>query len=145
MNEQQEVANRSGTDPQQPGQGSEARTAARESAGQAEWTLVPDVDIYEDSDGIFVKADMPGVSKDRLDIQVNQDTLTIEGEARIDMPEDMEAQYADIRSTRYRRSFVLSTELDTDRIDANLRNGVLAIQIPKRAEAKPRKIEVKAG
>lgn len=138
MNDQQEVTTRSTTDAQQT-------KADVETSQQAEWTLVPDVDIYEDAEGIFVHADMPGVSRDRLDIQVNKDALTIEGEARIDMPEGMEAVSADIRSTHYRRSFVLSTELDTEKIDAKLKDGVLSIHIPKRAEAKPRKIEVNAG
>jgi HSP20 family protein len=125
----------------------EAQQAAgdAETGRRSEWTLVPDVDIYEDAEGIYVQADMPGVSRERLDIQVNKDALTIEGEARIDMPEGMEAIYADIRTTRYRRSFVLSTELDTSRVDARLKNGVLSIHIPKRAEARPRKIEVNAG
>lgn len=138
MNEQQKVATRTTTDAPQAPQGKESET-------QSEWTLVPEVDIYEDVEGIYVRADMPGVSRDRLDLQVNKDALTIEGEASIDMPEGMEAMYADIRSTRYRRSFVLSTELDTDKIDASLKDGVLSIHIPKRAEAKPRKIQVNAG
>lgn len=139
MNEQQEVATRATSEPQQQA------TRDTDTARQSEWTLIPDVDIYEDAEGIVVKADMPGVAKDRLDIQVNQDTLTIEGDARIDMPEGMEARHADVRSTRYRRSFVLSTELDTDKIDAGLKDGVLSIRIPKRAEAKPRRIEVRTG
>ena len=58
------------------------------------------------------------------------------------MPEYMEPVYADIRFTRYQRSFTLSRELDTDKIDANLRDGVLTLRIPKREEHKPRKIEV---
>jgi len=138
MNDQQDVTARVATDARQAATGPEA---GRRSAS----TLAPEVDIYEDADGIYVKADMPGVSRDRLDIQVNKDALTIEGEAHIDMPEGMEAMYADVRSTRYRRSFVLSGELDTDRIDASLKDGVLSIHIPKRAEAKPRRIEVTAG
>lgn len=138
MNEQQEVATRSTSDARQAPQ-------ETESEMQSEWTLVPEVDIYEDVEGIYVRADIPGVSRDRLDLQVNKDALTIEGEASIDMPEGMEAMYADIRSTRYRRSFVLSAELDTEKIDASLKDGVLSIHIPKRAEAKPRKIQVNAG
>ena len=74
--------------------------------------LQPPVDICEDADGITLVADMPGVSRERLTIQVDKDTLSIEGEARIDMPEGMKPLYADIRSTRYRRSFALSGELD---------------------------------
>lgn len=138
MNDQQEVKTRTASDAQQASE-------TPESTQQAEWTLVPDVDIYEDAEGIFVYADMPGVSRDRLDIQVNKDALIIQGEAKIDMPQGMEAMTADIRSTLYRRSFVLSQELDTDKIDARLKDGVLSIRIPKRAEAKPRKIEVNAG
>ncbi|MGA8260509.1 MAG: Hsp20/alpha crystallin family protein [Arenicellales bacterium] len=123
----------------------ESQTGVRDSESQADFAMAPDVDIFEDGEGIYVRADMPGVSKDRLDIQVNKDALTIEGEAHIDMPEGMEALYADVRSTRYRRSFVLSTELDTEKIDATLKDGVLTVHIPKRAEAKPRRIEVTAG
>lgn len=135
MNEQQDVAK---TKTAESGQ-----QAAQE--GGSEFALAPNVDIYEDSEGIYLCADMPGVSHDRLEIEVNKDALTIEGEARIDMPEEMEALYADVRSTRYRRSFVLSAELDTEKIDAGLKDGVLTVHIPKRAEAKPRKIEVTAG
>lgn len=125
--------------------GSESPADAQESENRSDFALAPDVDIFEDGEGIYVRADMPGVSKDRLDIQVNKDALTIEGEACIDMPEGMEALYADVRSTHYRRSFVLSTELDTDKVDATLKDGVLTVHIPKRAESKPRRIEVSAG
>jgi len=104
----------------------------------------PPVDIYEDASGITLMADMPGVSRDRLSIEVDKDMLLVEGEARIDMSEGMEALYADVRSTRYRRSFTLSGELETSQIDASLKDGVLSVRIPKRAEVRPRKIEVRA-
>ena len=106
--------------------------------------LRPPVDICEDADGLTIRADMPGVSRERLDIKVDRDALVIEGEVKIDLPENMEALFADVRSTRYRRSFALSRELDVDAIDANLSNGVLSLRIPKRAEVRPRKIEVKS-
>ena len=105
--------------------------------------LRPPVDIYEDADGITLLADMPGVSREHLNLQVDSDTLTVEGEASIDMPEGMEALYADVRSTRYRRSFALSSELETAGIDASLKDGVLRVRIPKHAEVRPRKIEVR--
>lgn len=136
MNEQQKVSTRSTT---------QSKAEPREDAPQSEWTLVPEVDIYEDPEGIHVTADIPGVSRERLDIQANRDALTIEGEAVIDMPEGMQAMYADVRSTRYRRSFTLSSELDTDSIDARLKDGVLSIFIPRRAETRPRKIEINTG
>jgi HSP20 family molecular chaperone IbpA len=92
--------------------------------------------------GITVQADMPGVSKDRLNVRVESDTLSIEGEAKLPVPEGMEALYADVRSARYQRSFSLSNELDREKIDASLIDGVLTLRIPKREELRPRKIEV---
>jgi len=106
--------------------------------------LRPPVDIYEDANGITLMADMPGVSRDRLTIEVDKDMLQVEGDARIDMAEGMEALHADVRSTRYRRSFTLSGELETGQIDASLKDGVLSVRIPKRAEVRPRRIDVRA-
>ncbi len=114
-------------------------------ARENEPALQPPVDICEDSEGITLLADMPGVSKDRLNIQVDKDTLVIEGNAWIDMPEGMKPLYADRRSTHYRRSFALSSELDTNQIDASLQDGVLSLRIHKRPESRPRKIEVTTG
>ena len=110
---------------------------------EPERMLRPPVDISEDAEGITLIADMPGVNSDRLDVHVDNDTLLIEGQAKIDMPEGMEPLYADVHATHYRRSFALSSELDTNDIEASLNNGVLSVRIPKRAEVKPRKIEVR--
>jgi len=110
-------------------------------AEQESW-LRPAVDIYEDSTGITVKADLPGVSRDRLDVQVDSNNLTIEGQAAIDMPEGMESLYADVNATRFRRSFALSNELEADKISAEMNNGELTLRLPKRAEMQPRKIEI---
>lgn len=105
--------------------------------------LRPAVDIFEDAHGITVQAEMPGVSKERLNIQADRNNLSIEGDAAIDMPDGMEAIYADVQATRYARSFVLSGELETDAIDAKLKDGMLTIRIPKRKEFRPRRIEVR--
>lgn len=123
--------------------------AAREEGGQQQPEqgayLRPPVDIFEDAEGIVLLADMPGVGKEQLDLQVSHDSLTIVGELAIEMPQDMEALYADVRATRYHRSFTLSSELDTDAIDAALKDGVLRVRIPKRAETRPRRIEVQVA
>ena len=119
--------------------------AAQGKSRDDEFVLRPPVDIFEDAHGIMVIAEMPGVSKDGLNVQADRNTLLIEGDAAIDMPAGMEAVHADVQSTRYVRSFVLSGELETDAIDANLKDGVLTIRIPKRAEYRPRKIEVRTG
>ena len=120
------------------------KTAAVQTQG-SESVLQPPVDICEDAEGITLWADMPGVSPDRLNIQVDKETLVIEGESKIDMPEGMKPLYADIRATRYRRRFALSSELDTDSIDASLKDGVLSLRIHKKPESRPRKIEVRIG
>jgi len=107
--------------------------------------LAPAVDIYENAQGITVQVDMPGVSKDGLSIQADRNSLVIEGNAVIDVPAAMEAIHADVQATRYRRSFALSGELDAERIEATLKDGVLTLRIPKRAEFRPRKVEVRVG
>ncbi len=120
-------------------------TAVESKAREEDFALAPPVDIFEDEHGITVQAEMPGVSKERLEIQADRNSLLIEGSIAIDLPSGMEAVYADLRSTRYRRSFVLSSELETDRIEANLKDGVLTLRIPKRPVYRPRKIEVRTG
>jgi len=102
----------------------------------------PPVDIFEDETGITVQADMPGVSKERLEIKIDNDTLSIEGKAEIPMLDGMEPLYADVRSTRYQRSFSLSSELDGEKADASLKDGVLMLRIPKHKQYQPYKIEV---
>jgi HSP20 family molecular chaperone IbpA len=100
------------------------------------------VDILEDSDNLILIADMPGVSKERLDVRIDGATLVVEGRLQFDLPENAEALYADVRAAVYRRSFTLSRELDSEHIQANLKDGVLTVRIPKRSELRPRKIEV---
>jgi HSP20 family molecular chaperone IbpA len=129
MSEKTEVTSR---EPSQAKQGPEAAA-----------TLRPPVNIFENAEGITLEADMPGVGKDRLHLQVDQDSLLIEGELQVTVPEAMEALYADVRATRYSRSFALSRELDTEKIEASLKDGVLRLHIPKRAEVRPRKVEVR--
>jgi HSP20 family protein len=102
----------------------------------------PPVDIYEDGDGIILLADLPGVSKERLSMRVENQSLVIEGQVQFDLPEQAEALYADVRSSVYRRSFALSAELETEKIEANLKDGVLTVRIPKRAELRARRIEI---
>jgi HSP20 family protein len=107
--------------------------------------LMPRVDVIEDDTGISIQADLPGVPKENLSLRVEGETLQIEGEISSDAPEGMEAIYAEVQVPRYRRAFTLSRELDTGKIDAALKDGVLTLRIPKAAHAQPRRVEVKAG
>jgi HSP20 family molecular chaperone IbpA len=110
----------------------------------AEAALVPAVDVLENESGITVKADLPGVSKDTLAIRVDGETLTIEGQVSLGEAANLDAVYAEVRNAHYKRSFVLSRDLDTSRIDASMKNGVLTLAVPKLERAKPRRIPVRA-
>lgn len=107
-----------------------------------EKVIRPAVDVFEDEAGITLLADIPGVNKNGLEIEVDNDSLSISGQVNIEIPKKLDALYADVRSTRYQRSFSLSKELDREKVDAQLQNGVLTIRIPKKEEHKPRKIAV---
>jgi len=113
------------------------------ASAEAEMALMPPVDVFEDANGITLYADLPGVPKDKLTLQVEADTLTIEGEVALDMPEGMEATHAEVGLPRYRRVFTLSKELDSEKVNAEFAQGVLKLRIPKAEHAQPRRIEVK--
>ncbi len=119
-----------------------ARQAAQDSQQRV---VLPAVDVFEDAGGITLLADMPGVPKDKLELKIEGDSLLIEGSVQSATPEGLEAVYAEVRVPRYRRSFTLSRELDSARIEASMKDGVLRLRIPKAAHAQPRRIEVTAG
>jgi len=106
---------------------------------------LPAVDVIEDASGITLYADLPGVPKDKLSLHLEADTLTIEGEIALDMPENMEASHAEVSLPRYRRVFTLSKELDAQKVNAEFNQGVLKLHIPKAEHAKPRRVDVKVA
>ena len=121
--------------------------ASREAANpdrNGPW-VVPPVDVYEDESGITLLADLPGVSRERLGIRVDGDSLAIEATATTLQPDNMQLVYGEEQCSAYRRAFTLSRELDTTRIEAVLKDGVLKLAIPKLEEAKPRRIEVRVS
>ena len=112
-------------------------------ADQAKPALMPPVDVFEDGAGITLLADLPGVPREKLNIQVEADTLTIEAEMDLATPPGIEANHAEVSLARYRRVFNLSKELDATQVAAELKNGVLSLRIPKAAHAQPRRIEIR--
>lgn len=106
--------------------------------------LLPPVDVIEDGSGITLYADMPGVSKDRLNAHVEGEVLVIEGEMGLEMPKDMEATHVEVNLPRYRRVFTLSKDLDPNRLQAELKQGVLRLHIQKAEHARPKRIEIRA-
>ena len=120
-----------------------ATNASKTTGEQA--TMLPPVNVIEDSAGITLTADMPGVPKDKLSLQVEADTLIIEGEVCLSTPEGMDATHVELNLPRYRRVFTLSKELDSEKVTAEFNQGVLKLRIPKVAHAQPRKVEVKVA
>ena len=120
----------------------ESRDTRGNGAGQDAIPLMPPVDVVEDDTGITLYADMPGVPKDQLNLNVEGDVLSIEGTVSIAMPQAMQASYAEVNSSQYRRVFTLSKELDPGKISAEFTQGVLKLRIPKAEHAQPRRIEV---
>lgn len=118
--------------------------AQRRDEAQA-MTLIPAVDIFETAAGVTLWADLPGVPRDKLEVNVHDSSLRIEGEAVLPMPAGLRVQHAEVRQPRFARTFTLSPDLDASRIEANLQDGVLKLTIPRRDEARPRRIEVSVG
>jgi len=120
-----------------------ARREGEQSARRM--TITPAVDIFEDDQGVTLWADLPGVTKDKLNIRVHDSNLSIEAEAVVPTPANLRLQHAEVREPRFARTFTLSPDFDTAKIEANLQDGVLKLTIPRREEARPRRIEVKTG
>lgn len=111
---------------------------------RARAAFVPRVDIYETNDGIVLLADMPGVDETSVDITLEQNVLTINGYVEPVEPENYRLAYPEYRVGDYQRSFTLSDQIDQDKIEAAVKNGVLGLHLPK-AEPTTKKIVVKAG
>jgi len=114
--------------------------AAREGTRAQEQYIAPPVDIYETSDGLTLVADLPGVSREDLSVDVKDDVLTIQGRAKHALPVD--PTYAEFELVNFFRQFQLSDAVDINRITAELKHGVLTLHLPKAEAAKPKKIQV---
>jgi HSP20 family molecular chaperone IbpA len=107
--------------------------------------LLPPVDIVEDAAAITLTADLPGVEKKAVSINVEGRTMTIEAPLALGEASALVSVYAEVKANHYRRVFELSGELDTTKIDAQFESGVLTVRIPKQERAKPHRIEVRAA
>jgi HSP20 family protein len=115
----------------------------REHVSARVWS--PAVDVYEDADAIVIKTDLPGVDQNEIDIEMNNDTLTIRGERKFD---DEERRDKYVRVERqygaFQRTFTIGVAVEPDKIRAVYRNGTLELTLPKAEITKPRKVQVAA-
>jgi len=104
----------------------------------------PDLDIVEKSDGYVVKGDMPGASSDSIEINLEGDLLTIRGNVA-ESTEELPALYSEYKVGDFETTLRIAGEIDRDKIEAELKDGILTVNMPKSEKAKPRQIKVNAA
>jgi HSP20 family protein len=107
--------------------------------------FVPRADIYEVNDHIVIVADVPGADKDSIDVTLEKNILTIDAYVNSNAPEGYSLSFAEYEIGDYQRSFKLSDEIDREKIQASVKDGVLRLYLPKSGAARMRKISVKTG
>lgn len=108
--------------------------------------IVPDIEMYDRKDEIVVKAEVPGVTKEDIDLTITKDSLTLKGEIKKEEEVNEEDYYACERSYgSFTRTIALPVEVDSAKAKASFKNGVLEIVLPKREEAKPKEIKIEVS
>lgn len=115
-----------------------------EEQTRAGLAFLPDVDIYETKDSLWLTADMPGVDEKSVQVNLNDGVLTIEATVTLDDYQDISPVYSEYRVGNYRRRFNVSNQVDGDRIKGRMVNGALHLELPKAEAAKPRRITISA-
>jgi HSP20 family protein len=104
--------------------------------------FVPVTDIFETGEALTLTLEMPGVAKDKVEVRVENDVLTIEGQIDFAPYENLRPVYTEYNIGDYKRTFQLSSKIEQDRISAALKDGVMTLVLPKAEKAKPRRIKV---
>jgi len=121
----------------------EIRKLTKDNYNTEKPVLVPPVDIYETEDEYVIKAEMPGVAKDRINVTLNNSELEITGKINGTLPEEKDLRYSEFRLYDYHRKFKVGDDIDNRRLSAKLENGILTLNLPKSEKVKPKKIEIK--
>lgn len=108
-------------------------------------TYIPDVDICETPNSLWLWADMPGVDEESIQINLADGVLSIEGHVSLKDYENLSPVYTEYNIGNYARRFTLSSDIDAERIKARMTNGVLELELPKAERAKPRRIPISAS
>ena len=120
----------------------EAQTLEKAERTRQRKAYLPDVDIIERKDDIVIMADMPGVDETSVSVTLEKNVLSINGKVDFDPPKEHRLAAHEYGVGDYERSFTLSSEIDRDRIQASVKNGMLRLVLPKAAAARPRTIQV---
>ena len=103
---------------------------------------LPDVDIYETNDSIWLWADMPGVDEKQVQVNLAEGVLTIEGQVAVQEYEKLAPVYSEYNVGNYLRRFTISSDIDSSRISGRMTDGVLEIELPKAESAKAKRIKI---
>ena len=115
----------------------------KEDTARSMWGWNPKVDVYEEDDHIVLKAELPGVDKKDIDVNVSNGVLTVKGERSIDNEVKEKNYFRKERSFgRFERSFTLPGEVDPEKIEADYKDGILKVSVPKPEDARPKQITV---
>jgi HSP20 family molecular chaperone IbpA len=109
------------------------------------WVCTPPIDIYETDAGLVLEADLPGVTAERLELQVQDNKLTLFGRVSPQAPDGARLIHQEYRIGDYLRSFILSDDVAHERISAQMNDGVLQLTLPKAPRAEPRRIQVRTN
>lgn len=104
-------------------------------------SITPEVDIFENDDEILLFADMPGISKQQIDVHINDGRLTLTGTRK--MKTEGAATWEEFGDAQYHRVFSIPQTIDIAKVNAELRDGVLRLHLPKSEAARPRQIDIK--
>ena len=120
------------------------RRASRGQAPRRKRAYTPPIDIHEGPDGLTLEADLPGATEDNLFIQLEDNVLSLHARIESPAPEGARLLHEEYHVGDYYRSFILSDEVDRERITAELKNGVLRLTLPKADRARTRRIEIRS-
>lgn len=112
---------------------------------QNEIYFVPRVDVSYNEEETLILADMPGVDNDNVEVSINEDELTITGKNNINIPESFNLKWQEYKLGNYRKSFKMTNSVDTQKISAVMKDGVLKLTLPNKKQSIPVKVKVKAG
>lgn len=106
--------------------------------------VYPAVNVSEDADNLYVRAELPGMLPEEIDISVEGDTVTLRGERKLQTAENVNYHRREREAGRFRRIFTLPTRVNPEAVVASFKNGVLKITLPKAEEVKPKQIPIKS-
>ncbi len=115
---------------------------AVEEGGMFGSSVWPRVAVHDSGSEFVVRAEVPGMGEREIDVTLEQNTLTLKGERKVEVPEGFAVHRQERQNVSFARSFSLPAKVDAEKVEASLRNGVLELKLPKAAEEQPRQIQV---